>query len=185
MKKSKIAFAGILFLLIFSACKKEKNPVTNPPAPVIEEELITTLKITFVDSTGINPTVIAMFQDLDGPGGNAPTAMDTIRLKRMSTYHATIQVLNESISPNEDITLEILEEAASHLFCFAISGASASVSRTDTDGTYELGVTSTWNIGSATTGTATVVLKHQPGIKNGYCIVGETDIEVVFPLVIE
>ncbi len=185
MKKSKIAFAGILFLLIFAACKKEKNPVTNPPAPVIEEELITTLKITFVDSSGINPTVVAMFQDLDGPGGNAPTAMDTIRLKNMTSYHATIEVLNESISPTENITEEILEEAASHLFCFAITGANASVARTDSDGTYEIGITSKWTIGSASTGNATVILKHQPGIKNGSCNLGETDIEVVFPLVIE
>ncbi len=185
MKRNKIAFAGILLLLVFTACKKEKNPISNPPAPAVEEELITTLKITFVDSTGINPTVVAMFQDVDGPGGNEPTALDTIRLKNMSTYHATIEVLNESISPSEDITVEILDEAASHLFCFAITGASASVSRTDSDGTYEIGVTSKWTIGSTSTGTAAVVLKHQPGIKNGSCNLGETDIEVVFPLIIE
>ena len=185
MFRNKITFAGILLLLVFAACKKEKNPITAPPAPVIEEELITTLKITFTDTSGVNPDVIAIFRDLDGPGGNAPTTFDTIRLKRMSTYFATIQVLNESVNPVEDITAEIWEEKASHLFCFAATGVSISILRTDTDGVYEVGINSRWTTGSATSGSTMITLKHQPGIKNGSCNVGETDIEVNFPTVVE
>lgn len=185
MKRNKIAFAGVLLLLVFAACKKEKNPITNPPAPVAEEELITTLKLTFVDSSGIHPNVVAMFQDIDGPGGNEPTAMDTIRLKANTTYFATIQVLNESINPVEDITTEIWQEKTSHLFCFAATGVSVSILRTDTDGVYEVGINSKWTTGSSSTGSTMISLKHQPGIKNGSCAVGETDIEVNFPTIIE
>jgi hypothetical protein len=185
LNRNKITFAGIVLLLVFAACKKEKNPVTNPPAPVVEEELITTLKVTFTDSSGIHPNVFAMFQDIDGPGGNAPTAMDTIRLKANTTYYAAIQVLNESINPAEDITVEILGEATSHLFCFDITGANVQVIRTDTDGTYELGITSKWTTGAVSAGSSVISLKHQPGIKNGSCLIGETDIEVNFPTLIE
>ncbi|MDD2982380.1 MAG: type 1 periplasmic binding fold superfamily protein [Crocinitomicaceae bacterium] len=185
VNRNKIAFAGILLLFVFAACKKEKNPVSNPPAPVVEEELITTLKVTFTDSSGIHPDVIAMFQDIDGPGGNEPTAMDTIRLKANATYFASIQVLNESINPAEDITVEILDEAASHLICFDIAGANVQVIRTDTDGVYEVGVISKWTTGNVSMGSSVISLKHQPGIKNGSCAVGETDIEVNFPTIIE
>lgn len=185
MNKNKIAFAGLLLMLIFTACKKEKNSVTNPPAPIAEEELITTLKVTYVDSSGVNPDVIVMFQDIDGPGGNEPTAMDTIRLKANTTYFATIKVLNESVNPVEDITVEILEEADSHLFCFDVTGANIQVLRTDTDGVYEVGITSKWTTGAVSTGNSVVSLKHQPGIKNGSCALGETDIEVTFPTIVE
>lgn len=184
MKINKIAFAGILLILVFAACKKEKSPATNPPPPVIEEELITTLKITFTDPDAVNPDVIVLFQDIDGPGGNEPTAFDTIRLKAMSTYNATIEVLNESVNPVEDITAEIWEEKTSHLFCFATTGVSVGIVRTDTDGTYEVGINSTWTTGSATAGSVMVSLKHQPGIKNGSCLVGETDIEINFQTIV-
>ena len=185
MKTNKIAFAGILLMLVFAACKKEKSPATNPPLPVVEEELITTLKITFTDTSGVNPDVIAIFRDIDGPGGNEPTAFDTIRLKPMSTYFAIIQVLNESVSPSIDVTAEIWEERTSHLFCFAATGLSLTIARTDTDGSHEVGISSKWTTGSATTGSVMVSLKHQPGIKDGTCLVGETDIEVNFPTIVE
>lgn len=185
MKNKRNYLFGILFLTItLAACKKE-DPVPNPPAPENEEELITTFKITFTDPNGVNPTVTAMFRDIDGPGGNNPTVFDTIRLKPNASYHAAIQFLNESVSPAEDLTSEIQEEATDHLICFNISGANATVVRTDSDGTYEIGLASTWSTGAISTGTSMITLRHQPGIKNGSCDVGESDIELTFVTEIE
>jgi len=67
-----------------------------------------------------------------------------------------------------------------HLFCFTPSGANVSITRTDSDGVYELGLQSQWITGAASDGTTQIVLKHQPGIKDGSCSPGETDIELNF-----
>lgn len=185
MKNRKNYFLGLLFLtIVVSSCKKD-DPVPNPPAPVNEEELITTFKITFTDPNGVNPDVTAIFKDIDGPGGNEPSVFDTIRLKPNATYHASIQFLNEAASPAEDITSEIEEEAVDHLICFDISGANVTIVRTDSDGTHEIGLASAWTTTSVSQGNIIISLKHQPGIKNGSCDLGDTDIELNFVTKIE
>lgn len=184
MKKIKFlrAFA-VIALVLFTACKKE-NPQTPPP-PVNEQELITTFKIIFTDPNGVNPTYEAIFRDIDGAGGNQPTTFDTIRLKPNSTYNASIQFLNESASPTDTITNKILQEAGDHLICFNVIGANVLVQRTDSDGVFEIGVLSNWITTTASAGNVTISLKHQPGIKNGNCDLGDTDIELNFVTKIE
>jgi hypothetical protein len=183
MKKLKIVLVLVLFGSILTSCKKE-NPETPPP-PTNEEELITTFKITFTDPNGVNPTYEAVFRDIDGAGGNEPTVFDTIRLKSNSTYNASIQFLNESVSPADTITNEILEEAVDHLICFNINGADVSIQRTDSDGVFEIGILSTWTTTNVSSGNVTISLKHQPGIKNGNCDLGDSDIELNFITKIE
>lgn len=185
MKKIKFIIGiAALSTLVLTACKKEVTPETPPP-PANEEELITTFKITFTDPLGVNPTYEAIFRDVDGAGGNAPTAFDTIRLKANSTYTASIQFLNESVSPTDTITNEILEEAADHLVCYDVVGANVSVVRTDSDGVFEIGLQSSWTTTAISNGNVTISLKHQPGIKNGTCAIGDTDIELNFVTKIE
>lgn len=180
---------GMLLLLFvaLAACKKEeKDTVENPTNPN-EEELITTFKITFTDLAGVQPDVEAQFVDLDGPGGNDPTIFDTIHLQAQTTYVAHITLLNESANPVEDITEEVEEEGVDHLFCFAMSGGlNATVNLTDTDNNgLPIGLTSEWSIGAASEGTATIRLRHQPGVKDGTCDPGETDIELDFHTIIQ
>jgi hypothetical protein len=56
----------------------------------------------------------------------------------------------------------------------------------DQDGNgLSLGLQSTWKGINPTTSMMKIALKHQPGIKNGSCNVGETDVEVEFPLIIK
>ena len=106
---------------------------------------------------------------------------DTIRLDSNCTYFATILLLNETASPVDTISNEVLEETDDHLFCFTPSGSSASVTVTDRDGNnLPIGLQSTWITTSAGSGTMNVTLHHQPGIKNGDCALGETDVEVLF-----
>jgi hypothetical protein len=169
--------------VILSSCKKE-NPET-PPVPSNDEELITTFKIVFTDPNGVNPTYEAVFRDIDVAGGNQPIAFDTIRLKPNSTYDASIQFLNESVLPADTITNEILQEAGDHLICFNINGVNVSVQRTDSDGLFEIGLLSTWTVANISTGNVTISLKHQPGIKNGNCDLGDSDIELNFVTKVE
>ena len=152
---------------------------TTPPPPN-EEELITSAIISFVDTAGIQPSVQYAFRDPDGDGGNTPTQHDTIRLVANTYYNATIQLLNESVTPAEDITLEVQQEDDEHLFCYAPSNTNIVIDRTDSDGVYEVGIATFWSTGAVATGTTTVTLKHQPDVKDGTCAPGDTDVEITF-----
>jgi hypothetical protein len=175
----------IALTTVMVGCSKDDDtpePVVadGGTTPVHEEELITSAILTFVDTAGVEPTVICAFRDPDGDGGNAATEHDTIRLVANTYYNATIQLLNESESPAEDITLEVQDEDDEHLFCYAPSNTNVSIARTDSDGTYELGIATFWSTGAVATGETTVTLKHQPGIKDGTCAPGDTDVEITF-----
>lgn len=178
-KASLFLFLAATFMV---GCKKDDDapkPSSSTP-PANEEELITTVKITFVDTAGVEPNVVVFFRDPDGDGGNAPTQFDTIRLAANSVYNANLEVLDESKNPVENITTEIQEEADEHIFCFTPTNVNLSIIRTDSDGTYEIGLASQWTVGNASIGTTQVVLKHQPGVKDGTCAPGDTDVELNF-----
>ena len=181
-KHSILAVAAVA--LIFTACKKDDDspvPTTGgSSAPPNEVEIFTSMIISFTDTAGVQPDVQFAFRDLDGDGGNGPTEFDTIRLANNTVYNASIQLLNESASPVEDMTLEVQEEDDEHLFCYAPSNTNVAVTRTDSDGAFEVGLTTSWSTGNAATGTTLITLKHQPDVKDGTCAPGETDIEVTF-----
>ncbi len=180
-QKLKIAFMALSIIgLSMSSCKKDDDQVDVPAPDQNEVELITTFKITFTDEAGVQPTVSATFQDLDGDGGNAPGIFDTIVLAPSTSYAAEILLLNETESPADTISNEVKEEGAAHLFCFEPTGADVTILRTDTDGTYEIGLESQWVTGNASTGSTQITLKHQPDVKDGTCAPGETDIELNF-----
>ncbi len=181
MKKQFLSLLATAFLVIasLSGCKKDSA------APENEEELITTIKLTFIETNTNNAPLVFTFKDADGPGGNAPTVNDQIVLAANKTYNCTVQVLDESKTPAEDITDEIKAESVDHQFYFtASSGLNIAVSGLDTDSKGQpLGVNSVWTTRAASgPGTVTVTLKHKPGAKgaNDAITVGETDIEVAF-----
>lgn len=181
--KSFSMLAIVLMVVFAVGCKKDDD--TPQPAPGVggsphEEEVITTMILTFVDTAGVQPNVTAAFRDPDGDGGNAPTQHDTIRLVANTYYNASIQLLNEAETPAEDITVEVQNEDDEHLFCYTPLNTNVSIVRTDTDGIYEVGILSRWFTGASATGETKVVLKHQPGVKDGSCAPGDTDIEVDF-----
>lgn len=175
-----LSFAALSILV--TGCKKDDDLPDVPP-PANPPELITKIELQFTDSSNSSNTFTASFSDPDGPGGNAPVAFDSITMATNKTYEVVIKLYNESNpSDIEDVTVEVQSEADEHLFCFTPATVDVNVERTDTDGTYEVGLTSKWRTGSTTgSGTVTVTLKHQPdGAKDGTCTPGETDIEVQF-----
>lgn len=178
MKKSLVLF--LLFALVFfGACKKDEEELETPPE-VNEEELITTLLLELSDGAD---TFNASFRDLDGPGGDDPVIVSDLELNENTQYTATIQVLNEADGEFEDITLEVEEEGDEHLFCFGFEGISdIDVAYADSDGIYGIGIESNWSTATSGSGNVTITLKHQPGVKDGTCDPGDTDIEVSFPI---
>ncbi|MCC7298200.1 MAG: hypothetical protein IT244_07705 [Bacteroidia bacterium] len=172
-KKSSIAFALIALAgtFIFSSCKKKKTD---------EEELITTVKFSLQQNNITKGTF--QWKDLDGDGGNAPQPTDTITLDSGMIYNASVAFLNESNGQNIDITEEIKSESADHLICYTAPVSALEISITDSDGKYPIGLTSDWKTLAKGTYTLRVVLRHQPGEKNGSCDPGETDVDVNFPV---
>ena len=177
-----IAFAA-LTTLVFTACKKDNPDVPN------EEEVITTLNYTLTPSGG-GTAITLSFVDLDGDGGNAPTITGGA-LAVNQTYTGSMELLNETESPAENITTEVQEEAADHQFFFQSSISNLNIAYNDVDANGNpIGLSSTFSTDSvAASVTITITLRHEPnksatGVSGGDITNagGETDIEVVFPI---
>ena len=118
---------------------------------------------------------------------------ESIRITELENYRKN-QIEVEKTKSNvvasnseEDLTIEIQNESDEHLVCFesGLLGTALSNIITDSDGTYPIGIQSEWIVNSKANGTMIISLKHQPdGLKNGSCDVGETDVEIEFPVVI-
>ena len=155
-----------------------------------EEELITTLKITLTPSSGGAPLTV-QFQDLDGEGGNAPV-VDRIVVDSGTVYAGSVQVLNETESPPEDITEEVEEEAEAHQFFFDTLGgfSPAIVNYLDKESDYVTNSGADHPVGiefelsvpeNAANGQFRVRLSHYDDApKDGINPSDETDIDVTF-----
>lgn len=168
---------GLLFL---SACRKDD------PQPVNEEEVITTVQIDLVPDGGGSAVTLKFF-DADGEfGSTQPELTVTGPLQAGTSYAGTLQLLNETNRPVEDITAEVREEGHDHLVCYA-SFSNLVIGYTDEDEAgLPLGLATRWVTGEAGPSQVTVSLRHQAGTKTGDCPgSGDTDVEVTFDLVVE
>lgn len=173
------AFATLFSALNFSACSPKEE----------EGELITTVKLS-LSVAGGTPSEYT-WKDLDGVGGNAPVLPDTIKIGQITPggnpYMGTLTFLNEQNGQMEDITLEVKNEAQDHFVCYEVSSITMppvglTITATDKDANnLPIGLSTEWKPLGKDFGVVVVRLKHQPGIKNGTCGVGETDVEVTFP----
>src|SRR5690606_24397160 len=98
--------------LAFTACSDDDDP-----APVNEEEVITTLTATLIPMGG-GTTITLQTRDLDGEGPNAPVITVSGPLVAGTTYNGSLLLLNETITPAEVINEEIEEESDEHQFFF-------------------------------------------------------------------
>lgn len=186
MKHSKIKTGAILGILSVGLLLTSCDPTT--PDDHHEEEVITTLQVIANDGSN---TFTFIWSDPDGDGGNAPS-IDTVQLAASTNYTVNLHVLNESETPTDTVTAEILSEGAEHQFFFQPTGANITTAYGDTDGTHPIGLLSTWTVGTASTGTIVITLRHEPNksapnVSSGDITNagGETDIEVTFPVVIQ
>lgn len=157
-----------------SSCKKDKDT---------EQESITTV-IVELTSSSFNDTFT--WEDLDGPGGNAPV-ITPMTLPANGVFDAKVRILDRSKSPEEDITKEIKEEDDEHLLTFSVSGANLTVAYADTDSNGKpLGLSTRWSTGASSTGTLIIRLYHEPSNKDNLNNPGgDIDIEVSFPVTVQ
>lgn len=182
-------FAIAALATSFTACKKD--PVTEPV--VTEEELITTVRLIVTDSNNVSTTFVYKVDNGFGSTTQGTIVIDTVKLAPGYTYNYTLQVLNESEVPAEDITEEVIEEKDEHLFFLASNPATGAGSVMMSDGNKDNQNLPLNQAGKLTTsvagsGTLTVTLLHEPTDKNGNSTAatgGSTDAEAVFPVLIQ
>jgi hypothetical protein len=181
--KQFILFSLISIALFFAeACKKDGDDPSDPNVPQNEPETITSVRLTF---SGEDASVATYnWRDADGPGGGSPS-VDSILLTIGVEYSVSVTFWDESKDPPQDLTEEVREEADEHILCFEtdLPPDAMQIVRTDSDGKYEIGLSSEWSASVAQKGQVTVSLKHQPeNSKDGTCGPGDTDVEVQFPI---
>ena len=188
----KITFKPIMLVigalsLVVVGCKKDDVHPTDDHEHN-ESELITTLELKFSGKGKVNKdtTFVVTFDDPDGDGGNSPTKFDQINLLKNTDYTVELLLLNKSKTPYDTISNEVLEEADDHLFFYSSNPLDlVNVTITDKDGNGKnLGLKSTWKTNNVGSGKVKVKLMHQPGVKDGKSEVGDTDVEVDFPVIV-
>jgi len=157
-----------------------------------DHDYATTVIVTLVNQSNTADTVKAVWKDLDGPGGAAPSIIDTISLKSDITYAGSIELYNESKTPKTDITQEIKADDFEHQFFFTPSTGIASLvewNYTDKDRN-NLPVGLTFQVktktGAGNKGTVNIVLSHYDSItKDGIRKSLESDIDIDYPVIIK
>lgn len=190
-----LAFTGATVLLL-GACQAEEPVKEDIP------ELITRVTLTFTPAGGGTP-VTTTASDPDGEGVENIKVDGTISLVVGTSYTLTLSLINElaeETSPEYDITEEVEEEGAEHMFFYAWTGDvfsdptgngnidsradAVNYEDEDEDG-LPIGIVTSWTAGAAaSSGTFRLILKHQPGLKSttSSVDVGETDLDVEFEI---
>ncbi|MFC4213376.1 hypothetical protein ACFOWA_19445 [Pedobacter lithocola] len=181
LKLGLIAAAAIVMSI--SACKKDKE-VPEPD----ENELITKVSLKFTNSTNASDIATVTWTDPDGDGGVAPT-IGTLNLKANTSYNFEVsEVLNETAAPaDRNVLSEITSESFEHLWVYKpATGLNLTLVRTDKDkNNLEIGIKGTAAAGAISSGSLQVVLRHQPGAKNGTEAPGSTDFSAAIPVSIK
>lgn len=204
--KAKLMMLVAVGALAFAACKKDKkeDPAPSTPNnPTNTAEVITTMKIYIKDSITGNPITGSpfIFKDADGDGGSAggflPNAADSlITLNDTTVYLAEIILLDETKTPADSISNEVVTEGQEHMFFFEqtnpsgtpysamLTSSGVKITYLDLDANSR-GIGQKFKIRTygSTNGTQhpfRVTLRHQPGAKDGTFAPGETDVEVRF-----
>jgi hypothetical protein len=189
LMNSSTLFALIVITLL-SSCKDDD------PEPANEEELITTVTLTFQklneagQADGSAPLSFT-WEDADGAGSGSPV-IDDITLDAHSTYRLTLGLSDDSKTPPVDIAEEIEEEDEEHQFFFDASGFDAIITYDDEDDNGKpVGLVNTFATDHEGSGTFTVILRHEPnkdaaGVADGDIANagGDTDIEAEFEITI-
>jgi hypothetical protein len=179
-----MSYTLVLSLLIL-ACSDDDNP----PPQIDQEEVITTMIVTLTNNN-TNQTIELRSQDLDGDGPETPTIEVSGNLSVASGYTGAIALLNETVSPAENIDQEVQAEGTEHQFFYTQGGGlNVSTQYLDIDNNGNpIGLAFALTTTAPGQGTITFTLRHEPLKPNDGSLSGaggETDISVTFPVTVE
>jgi hypothetical protein len=167
---------GAIALSLFSLTGCDKHDHTS-------EENITRVELK-LNGTGFSQTVVALETNGDGIWDSIgevtiPAGADPILCE--------VFVYDETQTPTLNLTAEIIEESAEHLFTYQVTGANLTITPLDTDSNgAPLGRNTNWVPGTASNGTIQVKLYHEPSNKsNPSDPGGDVDFDITVPIKIQ
>lgn len=166
-----------LALLSFAACGDSTGPGQD-------QELISRVSLIVTPQGGGTAQTVYV-DDPDGLGPTAPSAqVGTLQLRQGVTYTGTVLFENRLVTPVENITTEVAEEAETHMVIYSVGGATGTTwVATDSDANARpVGLQYTITPGATLgAGTVRVVLCHFDAIPKPVTATscsGDTDIDV-------
>ncbi len=180
-------------------CKSDDPQKEDTP------ELITKATLTFTPIGGGTPVVVSA-TDPDGDGVQDIAVDGDIDLSIDTDYTLTIMLINELAAPTDpeyNISAEVEEEGAEHLFFFGwtnnvffnptgngnIDNRADGINYNDSDENgLPIGLSTNWSSSvNAASGKFRVMLKHQPDLKSATSTSsdGETDLDIEFVISVQ
>jgi hypothetical protein len=183
MKKLRILTIVTVAIILLNSCSNDDKPVN-------EDEVITTVITTL---TGGGQIITLTSRDLDGDGPNIPVITVSGNLSANTSYMGSVTFLNETETPAENITTEIVDEGVDHQLFFQAPSALGTFMYNDTDANGKpIGIQFKLLTGNATSGNLLVTLRHEPnksadGVATGDITNagGSTDAAITYPVVVQ
>lgn len=116
-KTLKVCFTLFMLAPFVLSCGSDDDA---PPPVINEEEVITTVILTLTSNNG--QEIVMTSQDLDGDGPNEPEITVSGNLSVATTYSGSVRLLNETVTPAENITDEVSAEGTEHQFFYTMGG---------------------------------------------------------------
>lgn len=153
------------------------------------QEVITTVTINLVNVNDSTDITSATWKDVDGEGGNPPV-IDTLLVKAGKTYNGSLVLLNESVTPAEDVTKEIEKDKNEHQFFYTSLGdianrISVTIKDFDTNNPpLPVGLKFDFQVstGVNAVGSFRILLSHYDQVPKSTNPSPETDIDIQFPV---
>jgi len=177
-------------LIIAYSCNRN----ARIPEPIIPQEQITSVILTFADEKWPFITQYFLWEDLDGFGGKSPI-IDTIRLDSGTIYNVSALLIDKSKSVYDTISYEIKSKAEIHQFFYELGGNlkdKVIIIRKDKDqNKLPLGLEFSINtygfqgMSMQVFSGLNMVLSHYDGIPKTDARSPESDLDITFPLTIK
>jgi hypothetical protein len=197
--------------LLYAGCSSKSEEAVQPN---IANETITQASLKFTNQADPTDTPSCTYTFILNNDNNV-TGVDstTLHLKANSKYNGVVYMLDQTQNPVFVVSNEIKERENYHLFFYqptpvttapVISNTSPyipgtlvapnasplnlTIARTDHDTNsppLQIGLTTLFTTGNASTGNLRWVLRHQPNAKNGTYAPGSSDLDVNFITIIQ
>lgn len=179
-----LASALVLAALVTGGCSE----TSNAPDDANDHDVITTVTFTLRPTNVLGETLVYVWEDIDGVGGNNPNRIDTMKLSAGVLYACTVKLENRSVNPIIDLTSSIQEEKDAHQLLYTISEQQGAVIVLDRD-SRDLPVGLLFNLQSTSEpapapGTFTMSLYHYDKATDKVAGVpgSETDVSIELPV---
>jgi hypothetical protein len=185
MKQIEKQVIGLVCLILLAiGCNRDEQNVS----PTGDNEAVTTATLILTNKAVPTESITATIENLNA---TVDFTKATLNLRTNTTYTGEITLLNKSIMPTLDATKEIRNLANEHLLVYIPTPARflaitpTAKDTNPTPGPYPIGLITEIKTGTAGAGKLNVVLRHQPGSKNGTPTPGTSDLDTNFPVVVK